>query len=274
MSRHTKVIAALLTAVFLFSTIGAISAYAEADVNQDPDPVVTEQPYNPEPEPTYPDMPVDPDPVVTEQPYNPEPYNPDPYIDDGGNSGGGSGSGSGGSSSGSNTGNNGNNGSGWVDGDGNVFSSPEEVYVGGGQSYQPPQSTAPSAALYETKNKKIDDNTLSSNDWGDIASKLKNAGNTVADDDGSGDFTFIQQNTAKEDNGHWIIIVGAACLLLSLIGFIYLIASAISRRRKLKGAMAAGGSQGGYYRANDDYDDGYKPAAKKEKTPRNGRRYK
>ena len=157
----------------------------------------------------------------------------------------------------------GNNGSGWVDSDGNVFSSPQDVYVGGGQSYQPPQSTAPSAALYDTKNKKVDDKTLSSNDWGDIAAKLKNAGNTTGEDDGSGDFTFIQQNTAKEDNGHWIIIAGAACLALSLAGFIYLIASAVSRRSKLKTAMST-----------DDYDDGYKPSAKKEKTPRNGKRYK
>ena len=77
-------------------------------------------------------------------------------------------------SAGDNTGGGtGNNGSGWVDSDGNVFSSPQDVYVGGGQSYQPPQSTAPSAALYDTKDKKVDDKTLSSNDWGDIAAKLK-----------------------------------------------------------------------------------------------------
>ena len=149
----------------------------------------------------------------------------------------------------------GNNGSGWVDSDGNVFSSPQDVYVGGGQSYQPPQSTAPSAALYDTKDKKVDDKTLSSNDWGDIAAKLKNAGNSTGEDDGSGDFTFIQQNTAKEDNGYWIIIAGAACLALSLAGFIYLIASAVSRRSKLKTAMSTNSTQGGYYRANDDYDE-------------------
>ena len=264
MGRHTKVIAAILTAVFLFSAFGAISVYAE-DVEPNPDPGYTEPVYNPEPEPTYPDMPVEPEPVVTEPTYNPEPYNPEPY-DDGGNTGGNTGDNTGGGT--------GNNGSGWVDSDGNVFSSPQDVYVGGGQSYQPPQSTAPSAALYDTKNKKVDDKTLSSNDWGDIAAKLKNAGNTTGEDDGSGDFTFIQQNTAKEDNGHWIIIAGAACLALSLAGFIYLIASAVSRRRKLKTAMSSNSSQGGYYRANDDYDDGYKPSAKKEKTPRNGKRYK
>ena len=182
MGRHTKVIAAILTAVFLFSAFGALSVYAE-DVEPNPEPGYSEPVYE-EPDPTYPDMPVDPDPVVTDPPYNPDSYNPEPNNDDGGNSG-------------NNGGNTGNNGSGWVDGDGNVFSSPEEVYVGGGQSYQPPQSTAPSAALYDTKNKKIDDNTLNKNDWGDIASKLKNAGKNSSDDDGTGDFSFIQQNTAR-----------------------------------------------------------------------------
>ena len=276
MGRHTKVIAAILTAVFLFSAFGALSVYAE-DVEPNPEPGYSEPVYE-EPDPTYLDMPVDPDPVVTDPPYNPDSYNPETNNDDGGNSGNNGGYNGGntynGGNSGNNGGNTGNNGSGWVDGDGNVFSSPEEVYVGGGQSYQPPQSTAPSAALYDTKNKKIDDNTLNKNDWGDIASKLKNAGKNSSDDDGTGDFSFIQQNTAREDNGHWIIIAGAACLLLSVIGFIYLIASAVSRRRKLNAAMSSNGSQNGYYRANDDYDDGYKPAAKKEKTPRNGKRYK
>lgn len=150
MGRHTKVIAAILTAVFLFSAFGAISVYAE-DVEPNPDPGYTEPAYNPEPEPTYPDMPVEPEPVVTEPTYNPDPYNPEPY-DDGGNTGGNTGDNTGGGT--------GNNGSGWVDSDGNVFSSPQDVYVGGGQSYQPPQSTAPSAALYDTKNKKVDDKTL------------------------------------------------------------------------------------------------------------------
>ena len=63
MGRHTKVIAAILAAVFLFSAFGAISVYAE-DVEPNPDPGYTEPAYNPEPEPTYPDMPVEPEPVV------------------------------------------------------------------------------------------------------------------------------------------------------------------------------------------------------------------
>ena len=59
------------------------------------------------------------------------------------------------------------------------------------------------------------------------------------------------------------------CLLLSVTGFIYLIASAISRRRRLR--MPAGNSLQGNYRADDDYDDGYQGGSKK---PKNGKRYK
>ena len=72
--------------------------------------------------------------------------------------------------------------------------------------------------------------------------------------------------------GVFFIITGVLCLLLSLAGFIYLIASAISRRRRLTAPAAVSSAQG-YYRADDDYDDGYQ-GGKKEKTPKNGKRYK
>lgn len=158
----------------------------------------------------------------------------------------------------------------YYDSDGNSYSNQEDVYVGGGQSYQPPASTAPPAALYET-DKKIDVSELSKKDWGDIASLLKNTGSTDSDGD---DFAFIQKNTSRVDNGHWIIIAGAVCILLSITGFIYLIASGIARRRKIKaGNITKTSAQNPRYNAQqrsaDDYDDGYKTAPSKQQKPAN-----
>lgn len=152
----------------------------------------------------------------------------------------------------------------YYDGDGNSYSNQEDVYVGGGQSYVPPVSTAPPASLYET-DKKIDVNELSKNDWGDIANMLKKSGSTESDGD---DFAFIQKNTNKGDNGHWIIIAGALCIALSITGFIYLIASNISRRKKIKAGNITRNTpqprsaQPG--RANDDYNDGYGSSSAKQ----------
>lgn len=268
MSKHLKVLAGALSAVMLLGSAGMFAAYAEAEIIE-PDPVYTE-PYNPDPgydpdpgTPTYPDMPID-------DPVDPEPYSPESsYVPDPGyNSGGGGGTvDDGGSGS-----NNNNNYNSYVEQDSNVF---DPYATGSANSSQQSQVQSATASLYNVNEKKIDDKTLSKNDWGDIASRLKNAGNTVDEDDGSGDFTFIQQNNNVDDNGHWIIVAGVACLVLSLAGFIYLIASAISRRRKLSAATGGTSGNGGYYRADNDYDDGYSAAhTKKEKTPKNGRRYK
>lgn len=249
---------AAISAVLMALSVFSFTAYAEQEQQEQPapteqqgggetpEPVATEEPYVPD------------DPVVTEEPYVPDyteaPYEPvytDPVTPQ-----------DGGSDDGGNTNNN------YYDSEGNAVSNPQEIYVGGGQSYVPPKNIAPSAALYDTDSKKIDDKELSKNDWGDIAAKLKNAG--TVEDDGSGDFSFIQNNTAREDNGHWIIIAGGACVALSLAGFIYLIASAISRRKKFKTETAAA-PQGDYYAPND-YGDGFKANDKPKSN--GGRRYK
>ena len=145
----------------------------------------------------------------------------------------------------------------YYDSDGNSYSNQDEVYVGGGQSYQPPASTAPTAALYET-DKKVDVNELSKKDWGDLSNLLKNTGAAESDGD---DFAFIQNNTSKKDNGNWIIIAGLICILLSITGFIYLIASKISRRKKIREGNISKTSdpqkRGAARRSNDDYNDGY-----------------
>lgn len=207
-----------------------------------------------------------------------------PYIpDDGGQSsysdGGGGGYDGGNQTSYENDNGNGNssNNNVYYDSDGNSYSNQDEVYVGGGQSYQPPASTAPTAALYDT-DKKVDVNELSKNDWGDIANMLKNTGTAESDGD---DFAFIQKNTSKKDNGHWIIIAGAICILLSIAGFIYLIVSKISRRKKIKegniGKTSDPQRKGVARRSNDDYDDGYgskgKSAKQSSNQPHNSGRY-
>ncbi|SCX04348.1 hypothetical protein SAMN02910436_00332 [Ruminococcaceae bacterium P7] len=260
MSRHIKLLSVILAAIMGCAALSTAPVFAETDSSV-VDPVSPDMPDEPE-DPVQPDVP-----DFTEAPYSPssdpEPYNPPVNPDDDGGSGGGGGYNPGAQSSWNSYDN---------DNDDNGNNTNETFYVGGGQTYIPPKATAPSAALYNSEKKNIDDKELNKNDWGDIASRLKKTGSvTSSEDDGSGDFNFIQKNTAKEDNGHWIIIAGVLCMLLSVTGFIYLIASAISRRRRLMNPTA--GSSQGYYRSDSDYDDGYQ-GGKKEKTPRNGRRYK
>ncbi|MBQ6387082.1 MAG: hypothetical protein IJH96_00485 [Ruminococcus sp.] len=266
MGKHTNVIAFILSAFFMFGAIGTISVYAEGEV--EPYPGYSEPIFEPATDPVYTESPYEPEPVYTDPPYDPgsssvdpAPYNP------------------GGDSS--------NNSSSWNDG-GNVYSSnsaTEQVYGGVQQSSQISQNnniqnTTPSASLYNAQGKTINDKTLSSGDWSEIAANLKNADAKAGA--GDGDFAFIQQNTSKEDNGSWIIIAGVACLVLSAAGFIYLIASAVMRRKNLRPASAAafaGTHDGGYRRAGNDYDDGYRASSARRTPPprnnrNNGRRYK
>lgn len=172
----------------------------------------------------------------------------------------------------------------YYDSDGNDYSNYSDVYVGGGQSYEPPQSTAPSAPLYQSGG--IDVKELSKGDWGDIAAKLNNSGNVA--DDGIEDFSFIQKNNGAGDNGHWIIIGGILLILLSLAGFTYLIVSKIMMRKKLnvgytpssKSAAPAAAAEPSEvtvsasreHGGRDDYDDGFKASSKK--TSKHGKRYK
>lgn len=184
------------------------------------------------------------------------PYIPDNNDDSSYNNGGGD-SGDNQTSYETNDNNSDNSNNVYYDSDGNSYSNQDDVYVGGGQSYQPPVSTAPTAALYET-DKKVDVNELSKNDWGDLSKLLKNTGTAEGDGD---DFAFIQNNTSKKDNGHWIVIAGLLCILLSITGFVYLIASKIRRRKKIREGNITKTSdpqkKGAVRRANDDYNDGY-----------------
>ncbi|MGN0491192.1 hypothetical protein [Ruminococcus sp.] len=241
MSRKNKLITALLSIVLCFS-IFTITAYA-VDLDGDgidDDVVVTDPPAVVETDPPY----VEPETEApyyepeTEAPYyEPETeapyYEPeDPYNSDSSQI--------------------------YYDSDNGGESS--EFYVGGGQSYVPPVSTAPSAPLYDS-NRKIDDSVLSNNDWKDISASLKNAGQGSEND--SDDFGFIKNNDSLGDNGEWMLYTGIACLALSAAGIAYVIISSVSKHKKLSGGLsgkqyAYAGAGNGRYRSSSDYDDGYK----------------
>ena len=257
MKKYSKLIA-VICAVFMCLSVCVFSVYADNESGAQPaDPGQSSESQGSQGGGEQSDVPYVPDPAPDQSsesqqsdvPYIPE-QDPASSYDDGGgydnqtsyeSSYNDSGSGS----------------SVYYDSDGNSYSNQSDVYVGGGQSYQPPVSTAPTAALYDA-DKKIDVNELSKNDWGDIAKLLKNSGQT--DSSGVDDFAFIQKNTSKVDNGHWIIIAGIACIALSVIGFGYLIISNIIKRRKIKAgniSKSTPGKSANQYRANDDYNDGY-----------------
>ncbi len=263
MKTYSKIIAAFLAALMCLS-VCMFSVYAESmdDPAQPADPgggqsssdssaQSSDTPYIPEPEP-----PVQSSDYESDVPYIPE-QDQSSYYDDGGYDS---------QTSYENEVNESSNNNVYYDSDGNSYSNQDDVYVGGGQSYQPPVSTAPPAALYKTE-KKIDVNELSKNDWGDISKMLKNAGKNES---GGDDFAFIQNNTSKADNGHWIIIGGIICIGLSVAGFIYLIASKINRNKKIKAGNISKNTpqkNNAQYRANDDYNDGYGSASSENRQP-------
>ena len=166
--------------------------------------------------------------------------------------------------------------------EGKEYSTPEDVYVCGDQTYTPPASTpSTTAALYDTSKEKFDDKTLSKNDWKSIKDKLSNS-NASEINSGVVDFSDMQDVASEENNGHWLLIIGIALTLLSLAGFGYYIYSSVSRRKKT--APVKSGAEkhsGGRYRdENDDYDDEFSTGEKHVKSkikndkPKNGTRYK
>ena len=133
-------------------------------------------------------------------------------------------------------------------------------------SYVAPE-TSP---LYES-DREIDDSELSKSDWDYIKANLNNADGS---DDGSDDFNFIKKNDSKGDNGDWMLIVGVVCILLSIAGITYVIASAVIRRKKTKGsAYASASASNPRYRSDDDYGDGYKSSKSEKKKLDRSRKY-
>lgn len=128
-------------------------------------------------------------------------------------------------------------------------------YVGGGQTYVPPENIAPSAALYDS-NGSINEKTLNSSDWNDIAERLKNTSNS--DDDGD-DFAFIQKNNSNSDNGDWMLIASMLCFAFSAAGIVYFIVLTVQNKKKCKFAPATDSGRTSKSNAGRDYyGDGYK----------------
>ena len=262
MKKYSKLIA-VICAVFMCLSVCMFSVYADNESGAQPaDPgqgsesqssqsggEQSDVPYIPESDPGQGGG----ESQSSDVPYIPDQDSGSSYVDGGGNGGGYDSQ----TSYESSYDDGGSNSNVYYDSDGNSYSNQSDVYVGGGQSYQPPVSTAPPAALYDT-DKKIDVNELSKGDWGDIAKQLKNSGKTESG--GADDFAFIQKNTSKTDNGHWIMIAGIVCITLSVIGFVYLIVSKIHKRNKIKAgniSRSTPGKSANQYRSNDDYNDGY-----------------
>lgn len=133
-------------------------------------------------------------------------------------------------------------------------------YVGGGQTYVVPESTAPPAALYDVTGR-VDGKELNSSDWDDIAESLKNA----SADDGGDDFSFIQKNNSNFDNGEWMLFAGIACLVLSVAGIVYVIISSAKARRKF--SFANNGKQAvAAVSGSDAYGDGYSGSSGSKKS--------
>lgn len=103
-----------------------------------------------------------------------------------------------------------------------------ELYVGGGQTYDPPASTAASVPVYDVDSRKIDDSVLSSKDWKDIQASLNNAGDSNSGDD---DFSFIKNNDSKLNNGDWMLFLGIALIILSIAGISYVVVTIIKQRK-------------------------------------------
>lgn len=174
MKKHSKLCAIFLTALLSISAVSfSVSAVGE-EVDPGGDSSVIVDPVEPEPEPEpEPSPEPSPEPEPEPQPQ-PDPVYPDSsdsssYVDPGY------------SSSDSSYDNNYNYDSSYDYNnnsyDNNYSSSQtyyysEPSYVGGGQSYVAPSNTAPSASLIKSDDN-IDEKTLSSNDWSDIAKILK-----------------------------------------------------------------------------------------------------
>ena len=77
--------------------------------------------------------------------------------------------------------------------------------------------------LYNTSG--ISSEEVAPNKWTNIALDEK----TVST--GSGSFSAIKTNTAKNDNGQWILYVGYLLIALSVLGILYFIIATISARR-------------------------------------------
>ena len=252
MKKHSKLCAIFLTVLLSISAVSfSVSAVGE-EVDPGGDSSVIVDPVEPEPEPQP-----QPDPVY------PDSSNSSSYVDPGY------------SSSDSSYDNNYNYDSSYDYNNNNSYDNnysssqtyyySEPSYVGGGQSYVAPSNTAPSASLIKSDDN-IDEKTLSSNDWSDIAKNLKNTDTSGSDGD---DFNFIKNNNSKGDNGHWMFYVSLVLLSLGVAGIAYFVISTVLNRKKRvtvggrSNAPKSKSAQPQRYGSNDDYADDYSSSGRK-----------
>ncbi len=128
-------------------------------------------------------------------------------------------------------------------------------------TYNTESETSEQAELYKTDDK-VDTNVLNDDDWAKIALSLQNA-------DGSGDgddFSFIKNNTASGDSGHWYLYLGITFLVLSLGGFVLAYMSWHQQKKRFAKAGSnranrpgGNGSASGKTSANNRYSKTSKP---------------
>ena len=112
------------------------------------------------------------------------------------------------------------------------YSSNDSSYYSSKSSALSSPTKAPTAAVYDVEDRKIDTDTLKKKDWDKIAEKLKNANSN--DDGSAGDFDFIQKDDGSGDNGDWILYAGIAFEAVGIAIVITLIVLAVRRKKKLK----------------------------------------
>ncbi len=89
------------------------------------------------------------------------------------------------------------------------------------------RSTTSSQNSYTTpllpKSGEVDNTEMDPNDWDFVLDNVNNNGDT---------FDFIKNNNSSSDNGKWMLHVGISMILLSSIGFLYLIISYFANKKK------------------------------------------
>ena len=222
MMKRSLKIASVIVSLMLCISLCTINVFAEPDDNIDTTPsqpqVVTEPPATlpptepPTPAPTEPPTPAPTQPPATQAPATyapatqaPATYAPAteaPYYSS--------------NSSRSNT---------------STYSSNNSSYYSSKSSALSSPTKAPTAAVYDVEDRKVDTNTLKKKDWDKIAERLKNAD---VSDDGAGDFDFIKKNDGNGDNGAWILYTGIALEVVGVAIIIALIVLAAKKRKKLR----------------------------------------
>lgn len=113
---------------------------------------------------------------------------------------------------------------------GTNYSSYDSDYYSSKSSALSSPTKAPTAAVYDVDDRKVDTNTLRKKDWEKIAEKLKNAD---ADDGDVDDFGFIKDSDDNFDNGAWMLYLGITLLSSGVIIIIVMIIFAVRKKKTL-----------------------------------------